>query len=134
VRSNERMLGVFSMLKEIDREKKVLDDNQAWRAAKLSGEVTTYLDSNRDTMQKIAGRSRERQEAYQSVKGFSDNAEIIRFETSKAEKELAEAGVDQKAAIRSQKIYRPQMPSEIGIMEVPGRVLGATRSGTTSTR
>jgi hypothetical protein len=114
VRGNERMLGVFSMLKEIDIEKKALEENQGWRAAKLSGEVTTYLDSNRDLLQKVAGQLAKNRlvEAYKSVKGFADNAEIIRFETSKAEKELAEAGVDQKAAIRSQKIYRPQMPAE----------------------
>jgi hypothetical protein len=102
------------MLKQIDQEKKMLAENQAWRAAKLSSEVTTYLDSNRDLLQKVAGQLAKNRlvEAYKSVKGFADNAEIIRFETSKAEKELAEAGVDQKAALKQQKIYRPAMPAE----------------------
>jgi tetratricopeptide (TPR) repeat protein len=114
VRSNERMLGVFSMLKQIDKEKKMLEENSGWRAAKLSGEVTSYLDQNRGTLQQVAGQLAKNRlvEAYRSVKGFADNAEIIRFETSKAEKELAEAGVDQKAVLRKQAIYRPKMPAE----------------------
>jgi len=114
VRSNERMLGVFSMLKQIDVEKKMLEDNSAWRAARLSGEVTTYLDSNRGVLQQVAGQLAKigLVNAYKSIKGFADNAEIIRFEVSKAEKELAEAGVDQKAVLRKQAIYRPAMPAE----------------------
>lgn len=114
VRSNERMLGVFAMLKQIDFEKKALEESSAWRAARLSNDVTTYLDSNRGVLQQVAGRLAKTGliNAYKSVKGFADNAEIIRFETSKAEKELAEAGVDQRAALKKQAIYRPKMPAE----------------------
>jgi hypothetical protein len=114
VRSNERMLGVFSMLKELDKEQKLIDDNQAWRSAKLSADVDTFLDGNRAVLQKVAGTLAKNRlvEAYKNVKTFGDQAEIIRFETSKAEKELAEAGVDQRAALRQQKIYRPAMPAE----------------------
>jgi hypothetical protein len=114
VRSNERMLGVFSMLKQIDVEKKMLEDNSAWRAARLSNELTTYLDSNRGTLQQVAGALAKNRlvEAYKQIKFFADQAEIVRFETSKAEKELAEAGVDQKAVLKKQAIYRPAMPAE----------------------
>ena len=38
--------------------------------------------------------------------------EIIRFEVAKAEKELAETGVDPQALLREQTLYRPRMPAE----------------------
>ncbi len=114
VRSNERMLNLFDMLKEIDEEKKVIDNNQSWRAAKLSTELITYLDQNRGTLEQVAGNFAKARltEAYKTIKGFSDQAEIIRFETAKAEKEVAETGVDQAALLRKQSIYRPGMPAE----------------------
>ncbi|MBK7858780.1 MAG: tetratricopeptide repeat protein [Archangiaceae bacterium] len=114
VRGNERMLGVFSMLKQIDAEKKLLEENSGWRAARLSAEVTTYLDSNRGTLQQVAGTLAKNRliEAYKQIRFFADQAEIVRFETSKAEKNLAEAGVDQRAVLKKQAIYRPQMPAE----------------------
>lgn len=114
VRSNERMLGVFTMLKQIDLEKKQIEDNQGWRAAKLSNELVTYLDQNRALLEQVAGQFAKNRlsEAYRNVKGYADQAEIIRFETSKAEKELAEAGVDQSKLLRAQTLYRPKMPAE----------------------
>ncbi len=114
VRSNERMLGIFAVLKQIDAEKKLLEENQSWRAAKLSQDVVTNLDGNRDILEKTAGQLAKirLKEALNNIQTFSDQAEIIRFETSKKEKELAEAGVDQRALLRKQSLYRPKMPAE----------------------
>jgi hypothetical protein len=114
VRSNERMLGLFDMLTQIEKEKTQINDNQAWKAAKLSAELTTYLDLNKGTLVQVAGNfARSRlQEAYRTVKGFSDQAEIIRFEVSKAEKEFAESGVDTQGVLGKQVLYRPKMPAE----------------------
>ena len=114
VRSNERMLGVFGMLHEIEVEKKTIDENQGWKAAKLSAELTTYLDQNRGTLEQVAGTFAKARmiEAYRTVKGFADQAEIIRFEVAKAGKEIAETGMDQNAVLRKQTLYRPTMPAE----------------------
>jgi len=114
VRSNERMLGVFGMLKEIETEKAAINQNQAWKAAKLSAELTTYLDQNRGTLESVAGTFAKNRltEAYRTVKGFADQAEIIRFEVAKAGKEIAETGMDQSAVLRKQTLYRPAMPAE----------------------
>lgn len=114
VRSNERMLGVFNMLKQIDAEKAKLEANQGWRAARLSDALIGDLNVNADTLQKAAGTLAKRRivDAYRMVKTYSNDAEIIRFETSKAEKELAEAGVDQRGLLKQQTLYRPQMPGE----------------------
>jgi hypothetical protein len=114
VRSNERMLGLFGMLKQIEIEKGLIEQNQSWKAARLASELTTYLDQNKGTLEQVAGTvSRARLvEAYRTIKGFADQAEIIRFEVAKAEKELAEQNVDVVGLLRKQTLYRPKMPAE----------------------
>lgn len=114
VRSNDAMLHVFFLLRQIDAEKALIDANQGWKAAKLSNEAITYVDTNRGILEQVAGNFAKRRlvEAYRTIKGFSDQAEIIRFENAKAEKELAETGVDQRAVLRKQTLYRPAMPAE----------------------
>ncbi|HEY0882373.1 MAG TPA: tetratricopeptide repeat protein, partial [Archangium sp.] len=114
VRTNERMLGVFGMIKQIDNEKAVIEANQSWRASKLSSELVTYLDANRGILEQSAGTTAKQRltDAYRTIKGFADQAEIIRFEIAKAEKELAETGVDEQAVLRKQTLYRPAMPAE----------------------
>ena len=114
VRANERMLGMFAVLREIDREKKKIDGVQSWRASKLAPEVISYLDQNRGTLVKTAGTFAKNrlEEAYRNIKTYADQAEIIRFETSKQEKEFAEAGVNQAALLKRQALFRPKMPAE----------------------
>jgi len=101
VRNNERLVGILKMIKEIDAEKEALNANASWKSAKLSSAVSTYLDSNRSVLTRVAGKVGKLlvAKAYRDIKGFTDNAEIIRFETSKAEKEMFESGTDQKALL-----------------------------------
>ncbi len=114
VRSNERMLGIFTMLAEIDKEKDAIAQNAAWKGAKMGAELTNYLDQNKNTLTQVAGKFAKNRllEAYRNIKGFSASAQLIRFETSKAEKELFEAGVDQSTLLKRQTLYRPKMPAE----------------------
>jgi tetratricopeptide (TPR) repeat protein len=114
VRSNERMLSLFAVLREIDSEKREVEGKPAWGAAKLSDELITYLDQNRGTLEQVAGRTARNRlvEAYRTIKAFSDQAEIIRFEIAKAEKELAEAGLAQDGLLAKQVLFRPRMPAE----------------------
>lgn len=114
VRTNERMLGLFGMLKQIETEKAAIDGNQSWRAAKMSAELVTYLDQNRDTLEKAAGSTAKARltEAYRTIRGFADQTEIIRFEIAKAEKEFAETGADSTSLLGKQTLYRPKMPAE----------------------
>jgi hypothetical protein len=76
--------------------------------------LNNYLEQNRQTLSQVAGQLTKNRltEAYQTIKAFSDQADIIRFETTKAEKELIESGVDQAALLAKQKLYRPPMPAE----------------------
>jgi tetratricopeptide (TPR) repeat protein len=114
VHNNERLQGVVRMIKQIDAEKALLEANEAWRPAKIAPTMTTFLDSNRAILTKVAGQNAKvlLTQAYNGIKGFADNAEIIRFETSKAEKEIFEAGVDQKKVLAQKALYRPAVPAE----------------------
>jgi tetratricopeptide (TPR) repeat protein len=114
VRTNERMLGLFGMLKQIEAEKATIDANQSWRAAKMANDLITYLDQNRGTLEQAAGQTAKGRltEAYRTIKGFGDQVEIIRFEIAKAEKEFAETGLDAQGLLRKQVLYRPKMPAE----------------------
>lgn len=114
VKSNERLLATFNMLAEIDAEKQAISENAAWRASKMPKDLVSYLDQNRATLVQVAGsRAKARlTEAYRNIKAFGDQAEIIRFETSKAEKELAEAGIDQQKLLAAKPLFRPKMPAE----------------------
>ena len=49
-------------------------------------------------------------EAADNLRTFSDQAEIIRVQTALDEKDLLQAGVDQKALLTRQSLYRPKMP------------------------
>jgi hypothetical protein len=114
VRSNERMLGLFAILRQIEKEKGVINGSAAWKGSPMGPALTNYLDQNRNTLTQVAGTlARNRlQEAMQNIKTFSDAAEIIRFETTKAEKELFETGADQSRVLQAQNLYRPAMPAE----------------------
>jgi hypothetical protein len=70
------------------------------------------LEETRTTLTQVAGQlvKNRIEEAYRNLKSFSDQAEIIKFETTKAEKELVEAGVDQPALLARQRIFRPRAP------------------------
>ena len=114
VRSTSLMVDLFNMLTEIEKEKALVNAKESWRVAKLSPDLVSSLDQNKSTLVRAAGKesAKKLREAYASVRGFTDKAEIIRFEVSKAEKELAETGVDTHALLDGQTLYRPAMPAE----------------------
>jgi hypothetical protein len=110
VRQNERLEGVLRMLSEIDREIRDLRAD----GAGLSPELLSALKRNRDTLTQVGSQIvRNRlEEAARNVRGFAEQAEIIRFETAKAQKELAEAGIDQEQILKRQVLHRPALPND----------------------
>ncbi|MBX5482487.1 MAG: tetratricopeptide repeat protein [Myxococcaceae bacterium] len=113
-RGNERMLSVFGLISELEREKAAISANTAWQGSKLGPDLIDRLNNLKGTLTTTAGQLAKNRlvEALQDVKSMSDQAEIIRFELSKAEKELYESGVDQKKILDAQNLYRPAMPAE----------------------
>jgi len=113
VRGNERLSDAFDNLEQIEREKAQLSSTQGWAQGGLVPTVRGYLEQNRDVLVQVAGTlARDRlTEAERNIKAFVDQANIIRFEISNAEKELAELGLDQQAMLASKRIYRPALPA-----------------------
>ncbi len=112
-RENEHMKAVMAMLQEVDRERGLALGAQAWRG-KVGSEIADDIVETEKTLTQIAGQLAKNRvvEAYRNIREFANQAEIIRFETAKAEKDFLETQFDQKAELAKQVLYRPAMPGE----------------------
>lgn len=112
IRSNERMLGLVRMLEETGKEQARLKTAEGVSGTGAESGLLADLAQTEGTLTQVAGQlARNRMvEAYRDLRDFSGRAEIIKFETTKADKELVESGVDQRALLAHQRVYRPRMP------------------------
>ncbi|HEX8820499.1 MAG TPA: tetratricopeptide repeat protein [Archangium sp.] len=112
IRDNERIQDVMRMIAQVDAEKRMVNELGSWRGTGLVPESVASLEEVRGTLLQIGGQfAKSRlQEAAQNLRTFADQAEIIRVQTALDEKDLLLAGVDQKAVLKTQSIYRPKMP------------------------
>ncbi|MBN1210200.1 MAG: tetratricopeptide repeat protein [Myxococcaceae bacterium] len=112
IRNNERIREVMRVLGHVDEEKRAISGQGAWKGSALATQTMASLEEVRNTLLQVGGtlaRSRLR-EAADNLRAFSDQAEIIRVQTALDEKDLLQAGVDQKAQLSRQSLYRPAMP------------------------
>jgi tetratricopeptide (TPR) repeat protein len=112
LRNNERIREVMRVLASVDAEKRAVSGPAAWKGSALAAQMLGSLEDVRNTLLQVGGtlaRSRLR-EAADNLRTFSDQAEIIRVQTALDEKDLLQAGVDQKAMLSRQSLYRPAMP------------------------
>jgi tetratricopeptide (TPR) repeat protein len=112
LRNNERIREVMRVLASVDEEKRTVSGMGSWKGSALSAQMLDSLEDVRNTLLQVGGtlaRSRLR-EAADNLRTFSDQAEIIRVQTALDEKDLLQAGVDQKALLTRQSLYRPAMP------------------------
>ena len=112
IRNNERIREVMRGLATVDEEKRALVNSGAWKGSALATQTVASLEDVRNTLLQVGGtlaKSRLR-EAADNLRTFSDQAEIIRVQTALDQKDLLQAGVDQKAVLSRQSLYRPAMP------------------------
>lgn len=112
IRGNERIQDVMRMISQVDTEKRQVSALGDWEGTGMVPEIVSSLEEVRGTLTRIGGhfsKSRLR-EAARNLRTFADQAEIIRVQTALDEKDLLLAGVDQKALLKTQSIYRPKMP------------------------
>lgn len=111
VRADRRMLSLFSVVKQIDAERARVGD--LFSESRLTDELRSDLAENRATLEQVAGTlARTRlSEAQATVQAFLGQAEIIRFELAKSEKEQAEAGGSASDERARRPLFRPPMPS-----------------------
>ncbi|XXF81006.1 tetratricopeptide repeat protein [Myxococcaceae bacterium GXIMD 01537] len=110
LRNNERIREVMRVLSSVDAEKRMVSG--LWRGTPLAPAAVEQLEDVRHTLLQVGGtlaKSRI-QEAAENLRTFSDQAEVIRVQTALDEKDLLQAGVDQKVLLTRQSLYRPKMP------------------------
>ena len=110
VRGNQRILDLFELLGQIDKEKAQL----ATMGGPAAPVLEAYLDQNRQTVVQTAGKLvRARlEEASRNIHRFNQDGALIRFETTLATKRLLESGIDQNKLLADQKLYRPRIPGD----------------------
>ncbi len=109
---NQRVLGFKDYIEELVRERAMVDSLSSWRESGLQAEVAQLIDTQAQTLDRLTGKFVEGRLKYASkvIDGFDSQAEIILFETVKAEKELIERGVDSSAKLAGQQLYRAKVP------------------------
>ncbi|HYV44520.1 MAG TPA: tetratricopeptide repeat protein [Myxococcaceae bacterium] len=114
VRNNERIIGLFKLLEEIDREKAAARSEKGWAQSRIADALDAYLDQNREVVVQTAGQLVKNRltEATENIKKYTNDGSLIRFETTLRQKDLYEQGVDQGKVLNAQQIHRPGMPGE----------------------
>ncbi|WP_375744207.1 tetratricopeptide repeat protein [Corallococcus interemptor] len=111
IRNNERIREVMRTLSRVDQEKRAISEGP-WRGTPFAAQTVASLEDIRTTLLQVGGTLAKNriQEAADNLRTFSDQAEIIRVQTALDEKDLFSEGVDQKALLSRQTLYRPKMP------------------------
>ncbi len=111
--SNKLVRYYRGYLQELAAERTRIDANSQWKDIGLSAELDQEIESMTQTEIKLEGRfiQKRLKDASKTIEGFDSNAEIILFETLKAEKEMIEKNIDTTARLAEQKLWRAKVPS-----------------------
>jgi tetratricopeptide (TPR) repeat protein len=109
---NKRVEGFRNYLVQLQKEKVKLGGYALWKDNGLANELAQFIDTQSQTLLKLTGKfvQGRLKNATVVIENFDSQAEIILFETLKAEKELIEKNVDVQARLQEQKLYRPVVP------------------------
>jgi len=112
--ANSRVSGFKRYIGRLDAEKAQLRASGPLKNTALQAEMLEVIDQQKSTLENVAGKFiRGRLEhAVAMVRNFDAQAEIIKFETAKAEKERLEKGAEFQARLASQSLERPVIPAE----------------------
>lgn len=112
VRSNERVGEALGLVSEIDREK--AEVQQLNFTGPVAADLQQTLEQNRTVVVQTAGKLVKNRltEAYQNIRKDTNDGDLIKLETTLAEKRLLEQNVDQKKLLAEQHLYRPASPNE----------------------
>lgn len=112
--ANSRLVGFRNYLAQLDAEKGQVGQYQQWRSSAMAGELGQAIDAQRQLLTQVTGKFvKERlADVVSTIRGFEGQVAIIRFETTKAEKEILESNTNVQARLDKQRLYRPEMPAE----------------------
>jgi hypothetical protein len=111
---NERLQNFRNIVARLDGERKRVDGVDIWRASQMQKTLLEVIDQQRAVLVQVAGKFVKGRlaDVVAIINGFEGQAEIVKFETSKAEKELLEQNIDAKERLLGQAIFRPTVPDD----------------------
>lgn len=112
--ANRRVAGFNQYIALLDAEIAAISSLPTFRGTPLRDELLQIVQQQKNGLENVAGnfiRGRLAN-AMDTVQHFDAQSEIIRFETTKAETEQLESGLDVQAHLDSQRHYRPRIPAE----------------------
>lgn len=112
--ANKRVRSLREYIDSLHKERASIQATQPFRTSTLRNVLTEVVDQQRNILENVAGKfvKGRLEEAMDVVRGFENQARIIRFETTKAEKTRLESGVDFQTALALQSLERPVIPAE----------------------
>lgn len=112
--ANNRVRGFNRYVAQLDREREVLSTNPVFRNKPIQAELLQVVEQQRNILENVAGKFIQGRlaDAVAQVRHFDAQAEIIKFETAKAEKERLERGSAYQSRLASQSLLRPVIPAE----------------------
>lgn len=112
--ANKRIRSFGKYIRSLESEKATIASVPAFRTSSLRNELTTIVDQQRNMLENVAGKFVKGRiaDAMSVVKHYENQAKIIRFETSKAEKKRLESGIDIVGDMARQSLERPVIPAE----------------------
>ncbi len=110
--SNHRIRSLLGYLELIDREMEQVRRVSVWEGSGLQREILMDLEAQREQNVLATGQFiRARLNALsRDVQNFSGQAQILRFESSRAEMRLIDSGVDPQTRLLGQRLLRPELP------------------------
>ncbi len=111
---NQRIQSLIRYLRILDSELEKVETTRIWRGSSFQKELQTQLGKQRQQNVLVTGRFiRSRlSRLVKDVSNFDGQAQILRFETSKKEKEMLEMGIDLGARLQGQRLLKPNLPGD----------------------
>ena len=112
--TNKRVRGFQKYIGSLGNERKAIGSNPVFKGSQLQGELLQVIDQQKNILENVAGKfvKGRLEDVVAVINGFESQAEIIRFETAKGEKERLEANAAFAETLAKQKLYRPAIPAE----------------------
>lgn len=111
---NQRVQSLLHQLNVLDAETESATNEKLWKGSSLQKEILSMLGQQREQNVLVTGRFIRARLAklVSDVSNFDGQAEILRFETAKAEKVQLELGIDAESVLKGQRLLRPTMPGD----------------------
>lgn len=112
--ANKRVRGFNAYIRSLGNEKKTVMASAPLKNTALQAELIQVIDQQRNILENVTGKFIQGRlvDAVNMVKHFDGQAQIIRFETTKAEKEALDRGANLQETLASITLERPVIPAE----------------------